>query len=257
MEILDLRLSDQAFQCSSLTQVGIESHAIKFSREFMTGLGFKEILSDFSEKNSTTPAKAKKNDISHCIDPLIRKGALSEVIGPRSLTRESVLYYSTFVTHQAKPYFPTYCELLENMAEETGLRIIIWLEDLVSLPRFDWSLDLAKDAATATKKWFEDRCKGCTVMVSSESGGGKLPIDFIEKSVSRLDFADFLSMLPFHRRELPLINISDVSHCIWNAYVFSRFRGLHLTTTTNKRNHVLYRKLCGKGYSVALIHPIP
>jgi len=256
MKALDLRLPDRDFQCKSLAEAGVGSYRGTFSEDFMVSVGFNIFPSADEETEKKSAEDKISADLNQCINSLIARGTLSEVVGQRTFKKSSHLCYSTFVSLQPRPYFPAYCELLETIALSSGLRPVIWLEDLISLPRFDWSSAVAAHATSATKAWFEEKCEGCTTIVSSETEGGKIPAEFIEKYLSRLEFSDFLSMLPFHKRELSLITINDLAHCIWSAYVFSKFPGLHFTTTANKRNHIIYRKLCGKEYSVAFLHPI-
>jgi hypothetical protein len=222
----------------------------------MVNIGFTNSTSIFEEKKENPTDEAEKVDLTPYINALITKGVFSEVVGSKILRRDSSLLYSTFVSVQPKPYFSTYCEVLKTINAETNLPMCIWLEDMICFSRFNWSSDAVKHATTVTKNWFEKACKGCKIIISSEMMGGKLPVDFVEKYMSKLTFADFLTMLPFHKRTPSLITISDISHCIWSTYVFSRFHGLHFTTTANKRNHTIFRRLCGKDYSIALLHPI-
>lgn len=250
---LDLRLLDKKFQGALITQGGLKSGDLKqrFS-DVVLGLDFGRIEHSSLLSPITKPGKQKRN-LTGCLDTLIKQGHLSDVIGAKVLGAESVLHYSTFVSPKLKPYFPVYISLMERICDETGIQTTVWLEDLMSLPRFGWSIECLREATLLTREWFTNQKVKVTIKVGSESGGGVVPLDFIEKTFGDCSMAEFMVMLPFHKHDMSVMSVSDVAHCLWGTYVFSCFPGLHLTAINSKRNYMLFRKLLGRTYSVALL----
>lgn len=250
MEAFDLRLEDRLFQSTSLSQYGIVIENVPYLKDLMSLLDFgRATLS----RIPVTPYGDSKYELSRCLASLLKLGTLSEVIGGGSLDSRAVAHYSTFVTKQPRSYFDTYCDLMAEIRLRTNLPSTVWLEDVACLSRFGWSISEAREAAINTYEWFQKQDASLDIMLSSEYEAGKVPLDFIERILSNMSMEEFLGMLPFHKRHPSLILVSDVCHCIWSTYVFSRFPGLHLVGVTNKRNCMTYRKHCGKEYTIALL----
>ena len=251
MDALDLRLRDQEFQSSLLVQ---------HDRQWSMEQRFADVVLrlDFGKTTcstlpfSTQRGKQGRYDLAQCLASLVKQGHVSDVIGPRVLDGKSVLHYSTLVSLQPKPYFSAYSDLSKRICYETSIPIAVWLEDLMSLPRLNWSIQAMQDATVSTREWFLGQGHE-SVMVNSQSWAGVVPLDFIKGTIGDHRMSEFLIMLPFHKHDSLLLSVGDVAHCLWSTYVFSCFLGLHLTATNSKRNYLLYRALCGKQYSVALL----
>lgn len=250
MEAIDLMLEDRLFQSNSLSQCGVTSENVSCLKDLVSLLGFgRATLS----RIPVAPYGGSRYELSQCLTSLLKLGTLSEVIGAGSLKGRAVAHYSTFVTKQPRSYFNTYCGLMREIRSQTNLPSTVWLEDVACLSRFGWSTNEAQDAATVTHEWFQKQDPSLNIMLSSEYEAGKIPLDFIERILSNISMEEFLGMLPFHKRHSSLILVSDVCHCIWSTYIFSRFSGLHLAGATNKRNCMIYRKHCGKEHTIALL----
>ena len=254
MEALDLRLRDQQFQNSLVVTHGLHLGQEQQFANIVLGLGFE--YTTRSKPIYYQGSCRQRYDITQCVTDLMEQKCLTDVIGSRSLDRESFLFYTTLVSEKPKPYFSVYVELLRQINMVTGMPMVVWLEDLISLPRFNWSLEAIQKATVSTRDWFASLDVKIVIGISSEHEGGIVPLDFIRTRFSNYSVSEFTTMLPFHKHDMSLVSVSDVAHCVWSMYVYSCFPGLHFTATNSKRNYQLFRKLCGKRYSVALITPV-
>jgi hypothetical protein len=253
MEALDLKLEEKEFQVRPLVNCGPVVPGQQLS-EVVTKVGFPQ--STCWPLRNQIVGDVESFNLGPCLDSLVNQQRIREVVGARTLDGQSVAQYSTFASAKPKPYFSVYVELLKRIRSETNLAGLIWIEDLVSLPRFGWSLPAMNDAAGATRDWFKSQNLDVPVRLSSGCEERVIPLDFVRGTLSRSTLSEFIELLPFHKRDLGLVTISDLAHFLWSLYVFSCFPGLHLTAANSKRNYLLFRKLCGKKYTVALIPPV-
>lgn len=250
IEAIDLCLTDPVFQSTSLASHGISDENASCLRDVLALLGLEKVT---AFEFPTIPRSSRKNDLTQHLVTLLKKGELNEVIGSRVLGSQSVVHYSTLVTPQPRPYFTSYCKFLEGVRVQAQIPTVVWLEDVACLPRFKWSGEAVKEASVATSRWFREHGQQDTMLLSSENGAGRIPVDFIDRILGRFGMTEFFDIVPFYKRNYELILTSDVSHCVWNIYVLSQFPGLHFAGANNKRNYMTYRKLLGKAYSAALL----
>ena len=194
-----------------------------------------------------------KIDLSPIIQVLWKQKKIVDVIGPRKIPQSRPICFSTFVSERLKEYLKQYLKIGKALCELShDLQFIVWLEDTLTALKNSWEAFTTQQAVNVYRGFFLKEFPESQVLLSSEIAPLGIPQSFTEK-LSCITIEEFLSVLPFHLRNLMFVKTLDVIHFAWNCYILHRLPGVYLAGINNKRNFQLFRKVVGSQITVILL----
>jgi len=206
-----------------------------------------------TEEYFPTQQPVGKINLSGSVQSLSQQRKIVEAIGPTKISSSMSICFSTFVELKPKGYLKQYVEVAKILCGPSGkLRFVVWLEDTLTILKNGWNASTAQQAVNAYKAFFSKEFPECQMLLSSEIAPVGIPQSFTER-LPAITTEEFLSALPFHRRNPMFVKTFDVVHFVWNCYVLYRLPGVHLAGITNKRHFQLFRKVVGQNVTAVLL----
>ena len=251
--LLDLKRLDPTVASKNLKEMGLSAFN---SLTFLDIIRCLNLSSDSSGFSAIPPTHndRQRSDLSVEVENLKHQGRITDVIGSLKFCGPPSLWFSTLVFQRPKAYLSQYADIVNDLlALNNDLSFNVWLEDRYSEIAFNYTPDEKKVSVKAYETFFRSTCPSAKIMVCSESGIDGVPMEFAVEKFSLISAEEFLSALPFHKRQPISVKVLDVVHFAWNCYIMHHCPGIHLAGTSSKRHFQLFRKVLGKQVSVILV----
>jgi hypothetical protein len=193
-----------------------------------------------------------KVDLSGSLQALKQQRKIVDTIGPIKISYTTICF-STLLGIKPKEYLKQYVEVAKILCTSSDkLKFVVWLEDALTVLKNDWDISTIQQAVNTYRAFFYDEFPECQILLSSEIAPVGIPQSFADK-LSAITTEDFLSVLPFHRRNPMFVKTIDMIHFVWQCYVLYRLPGVHLACITQKRHFQLFRKVSGQQITAILL----
>mgnify|MGYP001092985389 CR=1 FL=1 len=188
----------------------------------------------------SNPIYDTKTDLSKIFLDLKSKNTVNDLIGRFQFDYIPNIVFSTLIDLTIKSYVLQYIDILNLIFDNSGITSTIWLEDTITKIHRGFNNDQIYKSLEIYKDYFR-KCKLAKLLVSSETIPYGIDYEFCKDNL-QINFDEFISILPFHKRDFHNIKLIDLLHFVWNLFVVCKVPGIYLTGVNTKRSFQLFRK---------------
>lgn len=187
----------------------------------------KEVAGNGEDNNFCTLEIRKiKNDLEERKE--LPKSVVADIIGPLNLKIDNLSFVCSFLAGREPKI---YCLPYFLLAKGTGAKLTVWIDDVFAMLKYQRTLDEQLKFNLVYKRTFK-RFNLLTIFSSEYFSNFVIP-DTIINNVIKIGWPEFFNLLPYGKRQLAYIKVSDLLHCLWFATILSRCNQDYFLTSIN------------------------
>ncbi len=188
-----------------------------------------------------------KVDINGCISSMVSDKLVADTLGSSCVPKDSHILFSTFVSLQPKSYLKNYAEIIRRLSCVVFGKKFIVIEDVLPLElRKIQSVNYAQNLLAYQQIFGHD----CEIIYTSMIGDISIPTKFTETYLNNLFVSDVLKVLPYHRRKVEFLNLSDIIHFSRMLWVCTQFGNIILSGQNQSEISRILKKVCPEKISI-------
>ena len=198
------------------------------------------LIEKFSFFDNNYASKSNSKFLSFLVSAK-NKNLIKDFVGIGKKTKSRIVF-SILIDQRPKPYLIMYLLFLKKIKKIfPSFEFIIHLEDWFLK---DYSSEKINKKIISRYKQVINKFNVADRVILTESFFRHkiIPPHFIKEVLVNINVGDFLSVLPFQKRNPEFILLGDIFHFIWNIFTIQKIPGIYLTSMNSKREFLVFRK---------------